>query len=76
MFNPELLIKCASILKFSEILTSISDSVEFKSQLKIFVNDKNFENELQNKAHALATKMSGADSFGDNWNNLIESLYE
>lgn len=58
------------------LIYELNNSVEFKSQLKIFVNDKNFENELQNKAHSLATKLSGANSFGNNWNKLIELLYE
>ena len=58
------------------LIYQLNNSVEFKSQLETFVNDKNFENELQNKAHSLATKLSGANSFGNNWNKLVELLYE
>ena len=58
------------------LIYELNNSVEFESQLRIFVNDKNFENQLQNKAHSLATKLSGVNSFGNNWNKLIELLYE
>ena len=58
------------------LIYQLNNSFEFKSQLNIFVNDKNLEHELQNKAHSLATKLSGANNFGNNWSKLIESLYE
>ena len=58
------------------LIYELNNSVQFESQLKTFVSDKNFENKLQNKAHSLAIKLSGANSFGNNWNKLIELLYE
>lgn len=58
------------------LIYELNNSVQFESQLKTFVSDEDFENELQNKAHSLAIKLSGANSFGNNWNKLIELLYE
>ncbi len=58
------------------LIYELNNSVDFELQLKTFVSDKNFENELQNKAHSLAIKLSGENSFGNNWNKLIELLYE
>ena len=58
------------------LIYELNNSVQFESQLKTFVSDENFENKLQNKAHSLAIKLSGANSFGNNWNKLIELLYE
>jgi len=58
------------------LIYGLNNSFEFESQLTKFVNDKNLESELQNKSHALATKLSGPTSFGNNWNKLIELLNE
>ena len=58
------------------LIYELNNSVQFESQLKTFVSDEDFENELQNKAHSLAIKLSGENSFGNNWNKLIELLYE
>lgn len=58
------------------LIYELNNSFEFELQLTKFVNDKNLEDELQNKSLALATKLSGPSNFGNNWNKLIELLYE
>ncbi len=58
------------------LIYELNNSFEFELQLTKFVNDKNLEDELQNKSLALATKLSGPNNFGNNWNKLIELLYE
>ena len=58
------------------LIYELNNSLEFESQLKKFVNNKDLENELRNKAHSLSTKLSGANSFGNNWFKIMEKLYE
>ena len=58
------------------LLYELNNSYEFETQLKRFLNDKDLQTKLEQKSYALATELSGKESFGNNWIKTIEKLYE
>ena len=58
------------------LLYEFNNANEFQTQLKEFYEDESLQLELQQKSYQLATKLSGKNSFGDNWNEIMKKLYE
>ena len=62
--------------KGGTLLYELNNSYEFETQLKRFLNDKDLQTKLEQQSYALATELSGKESFGNNWIKTIEKLYE
>lgn len=58
------------------LLYEFNNANEFITQLKEFTDDESLQLDLQQKSYQLATKLSGKNSFGDNWSEIMKKLYE
>ena len=55
-------------------LYNLDNNYEFLTNLQKFYNDDNYYSELTIKAYELSNKLSGKDTFSENWRELIDRV--
>ena len=62
--------------KGGTLLYELNNHNEFKSKLKMFLQEDNIQKDLGKKALDLSVKLAGKNSFVENWEEAVNILYE